>query len=281
VDAAGTALPRASISQFVLKVHSRCNLACDHCYVYEHADQSWLHQPRAMAPPTVRRTASRIAEHVVEHSLERVTVVLHGGEPLLIGPARLAAMLAELRSRLDPVTRLHLRMQSNGLLLTEDICRLLAEFEVGVGVSLDGDRADNDRHRRHADGTSSHRAVLRALELLRRPEFRPIFAGILCTVDIRNDPLAVYSALVAEQPPRIDLLLPHATWDQPPERPNGDPAAYGQWLGRIYRRWNADGRPVPIRLFDSLLSAMVGGPSGTEWIGLDPVDLAVVETDGT
>ena len=33
--------PPVSLSQFVLKVNSRCNLACDHCYVYEAADQSW------------------------------------------------------------------------------------------------------------------------------------------------------------------------------------------------------------------------------------------------
>ena len=29
------------LRQFVLKVHSRCDLACDHCYVYQSADQSW------------------------------------------------------------------------------------------------------------------------------------------------------------------------------------------------------------------------------------------------
>ena len=33
------------LSQFVLKVHSRCDLACDHCYVYEAADQSWRGRP--------------------------------------------------------------------------------------------------------------------------------------------------------------------------------------------------------------------------------------------
>ena len=26
--------------QFIIKIHSRCNLACDYCYVYEMADRS-------------------------------------------------------------------------------------------------------------------------------------------------------------------------------------------------------------------------------------------------
>src|ERR1043166_2879062 len=30
--------------EFVLKVHSRCNLTCDYCYIYEMADQSWRAQ---------------------------------------------------------------------------------------------------------------------------------------------------------------------------------------------------------------------------------------------
>lgn len=27
--------------EFVVKIHSRCNPACDYCYVYDMADQSW------------------------------------------------------------------------------------------------------------------------------------------------------------------------------------------------------------------------------------------------
>jgi uncharacterized protein len=70
---------------FVLKVHSRCDLACDHCYVYEAADQSWRGRPKAISDDVLRRTSGRIAEHATRHGLARVQVVLHGGEPLLAG----------------------------------------------------------------------------------------------------------------------------------------------------------------------------------------------------
>ena len=46
--------------QFILKVHSRCDLACDHCYVYEAADQGWRGQPKGMPDDVLRRTAQRI-----------------------------------------------------------------------------------------------------------------------------------------------------------------------------------------------------------------------------
>ncbi|MEV4756104.1 FxsB family cyclophane-forming radical SAM/SPASM peptide maturase [Micromonospora sp. NPDC049559] len=268
------------LTQYVLKVHSRCDLACDHCYVYRHADQSWRGRPRAIDRETVRAAAARIAEHARAHRLRRVRVVLHGGEPLLLGPVRLRALLAQLTATIAPVAELDLRMQSNGVLLTPALCELLAEYGVRVGISLDGDAEANDRHRRFADGTGSHAQVRRALALLRRPEYRRSYAGLLCTIDVRNDPIRVYEALLAEEPPRIDLLLPHATWNQPPYRPDGAATPYADWLYRIYRRWLADGRPVPIRLFDSLISTAAGGPSGTEAVGLDPADLVVIETDG-
>ena len=279
--AAEAAAASASISQYVLKVHSRCDLACDHCYVYEHADQSWRAKPPAISLPTADMVARRIAEHAAAHRLPAVRVVLHGGEPLLLGRAAMGDVLAALTRRIRSQTRLDLRIHTNAVRLDERWCELFDEYGVKVGVSLDGDQAANDRHRRFANGRGSHPQVLRALELLRRPGFSHLYAGILCTVDVANDPVAVYRALIAERPPRLDLLLPHATWDNPPPRPAGSAHAYADWLLAVYRCWVRDGRPVPIRLFDSVLSAAAGGPSWTEAIGLDPVDILVIDTDGS
>ena len=270
-----------SVSQYVLKVCGRCDLACDHCYVYEHADQSWRTKPKTIAAETVSRAARRISQHAEIHGLDQVHVVLHGGEPLLLGWDGLHEVISALRSSIDPVTRLDLRVHTNGVLLDESLCALFADYGVRVGVSLDGDQAANDRHRRFASGQSSYGHVRQALSLLRKPEYRHLYAGILCTVDVENDPIAVYEALLAEAPPRLDLLLPHATWDHPPLRPPGDVTPYATWLGRIHSRWLADGSPVPIRFFDSLLSAWQGRPSESEAVGLDPVDLLVIETDGS
>jgi uncharacterized protein len=270
----------AYVSQYVLKVCSRCDLACDHCYVFEHADQSWRHKPKVMAVETVVQAARRISEHAEQHRLAQVSVVIHGGEPLLVGPERMRGVIGALRSAIDPVTKLVLTVHTNGVLLDEELCDLFAEYGVRVGVSLDGDRAANDRHRRYADGRSSHAQALRALALLRQPEYRHLYAGILCTIDVDNDPIAVYEALLAEEPPHLDLLLPHATWESPPARAVSGRVPYADWLGRVHARWVADGCPVPIRFFDSLLRAWAGRPSGSEATGLDRVGLLTIDTDG-
>lgn len=273
--------PLVPFRQLVLKVHSRCDLACDHCYVYEHQDQSWRNRPMVMSQETVAWTAARLAEHAKTHGLDEVRVVLHGGEPLLAGPERLGQMARTLRDALSGVCELDLRIHTNGVLLSEAYCRVFADEGVLVGVSVDGYAQAHDRHRRYADGRGSYQQVVRAVGLLRTEPYRQLYAGLLCTIDLANDPVAVYEALLALEPPRIEFLLPHATWDNPPHRPPGGDAAYADWLLAIFRRWRADGRPVPVRLFDSVISTTLGGASLTEAAGLEPADLVVIETDGT
>ncbi|WP_405568277.1 FxsB family radical SAM/SPASM domain protein [Streptomyces sp. NBC_01167] len=273
--------PHSALGEFVLKVHSRCDLACDHCYVYEHADSSWRGRPKAMPEKALEKSAERIAEHALAHGLSTVHVVMHGGEPLLAGLAGLRRTAQELHRALQGVCALDLRIHTNGVLLSERFCELFLEWDIKVGISLDGDKASNDRHRRYADGRSSHPQVLRAVELLRRPRYRELFSGLLCTIDVENDPVAVYDALVALEPPRLDFLLPHATWDTPPPRPGPSPTPYADWLGVIYRRWDEAGRPVPVRMFDSVLRTLRGETSLTESLGLSAAEFVVIETDGT
>ncbi len=271
----------APLRQLVLKIHSRCDLACDHCYVYEHADRSWEARPKVMAEETAARTARRLADYARSHQLDSVSVFLHGGEPLLAGPARIRAICAELRTTVGAVTDLDLAIHTNGVQLSRRHLDVFAEFDVRVGISLDGDRVANDRHRLDRRGRSSYDRVLRAVALLRTPEYRHLFGGLLCTVDVENDPLAVHEALTALDPPRIDYLLPHSTWDTPPPRgSSGSPTPYADWLLTVFDRWLEQGQKVPVRTFDSVLSTLRGGPSLTEAMGLAPSDLAVVETDG-
>ncbi|MFJ8887286.1 radical SAM/SPASM protein FxsBH, inactivated beta-hydroxylase extension form [Streptomyces sp. NPDC102402] len=272
--------PAVPFREIILKVHSRCDLACDHCYVYEHADQSWRTRPKTVSDHVIARTAQRLAEHAKTHALPSVSVILHGGEPLLAGPARLRRVCEEFGSALSGVADLDLRIHTNGLQLSPRYLDLFDEFGVRVGISLDGDRAANDRHRRFADGRSSHPLVLKGVELLRQDRYSHLNLGLLCTVDIENDPHAVLDALIALDPPLIDFLLPHATWDEQPPRPDGSATAYAEWLLAVFDRWQEEGAPVPVRLFSSVLSTLNGGPSLTESLGLAPTDLVVVETDG-
>jgi len=254
--------------QFVVKVHSRCNLACDYCYVYEMADQRWRTRPRVMSPEVVERTAERIAEHAHAHGLAEVEVVLHGGEPLLAGPSVIEHVVTAVRSRVPAAVS----VQTNGTLLDRPFLEVLRALDVRVGVSLDGDAAATARHR-----GSSHAAVVAGLDLLREPGFRPLFAGLLSVVDPRNDPVRTYEALLAFSPPTVDFLLPHGNWSAPPPG-----SGYAAWLIAVFDRWyDAPVRETGVRLFEEVVHVLLGGRSRVEGVGLSPALQVVVETDGT
>ena len=91
--------------QFVVKVHSRCDLACDHCYMYEAADQGWRRQPMVMSLETAAAVGRRIADHAQAGGLDLVRVVLHGGEPLLAGADRLRGIIEAVREPLETIIR--------------------------------------------------------------------------------------------------------------------------------------------------------------------------------
>jgi uncharacterized protein len=276
--------PSAAFRQVVLKVHSRCNLACDYCYVYEHADQGWRDQPRSMSRRTIDLIAGRLAEHVVGHELRHLSVVLHGGEPLLAGPRFLDHAAGALRAAVAGHATLRLQVQTNGVLLDESFLEVFLRHDIRVGVSVDGDRDASDRHRLLPRGGSSHARVEAAIERLRRPPYGALYSGLLSVVDLANDPAVVYRSLLAFDPPRLDLLLPHGNWTtRPPGRPaDGAGHAYADWLISVFDLWYDDpGGRTDIRLFSSIMSLLAGGRSRSELVGLDPVDVVTVQTDGT
>jgi uncharacterized protein len=267
--------------EFVLKIHGRCDLSCDYCYLYAMADHTWQSQPRRMSPTIARQTAIRIGEHARRHHLDEITVILHGGEPLLAGPDLIMEVVAAVRAAAGPGIIVHCHVQTNAVRLDEAFLDLFARLDVKVGVSLDGGQEAHDRHRKFANGRGSHAAVSSGLALLASSRYRRLFGGVLCVVDLRNDPLTTYEALLAYSPPRIDFLLPHGTWDAPPPGRTSNPqeTPYADWLIPIFDTWYRAPR-THVRMFGEIVRSLLGGTSAAESVGLAPTAVVVIETNG-
>jgi uncharacterized protein len=216
--------------------------------------------------------------------LPAVRLILHGGEPLLAGADFIRHAVTSIRDALPDSVRADVSIQTNGVLLGAAFLKLFDELDVRVGVSLDGDADAHDRHRRRANGEGSHAAVVRGLEALTSPPFRHLFGGLLCTIDPRNPPVATYEALARFGPPVIDFLLPHGNWsDPPPGRLAGAAETpYGDWLAAVFDRWYSEPRQrTRVRMFSEIMTLLMGGSSGVETLGLSPVGVVVIETDGS
>ena len=157
-------------------------------------------------------------------------MILHGGEPLLAGTGWLTGLAGSLHAAVP--AQVNIGVQTNGTLLRPHMLQTLKELGISVGVSLDGDAEATGRHRLYPSGRSSFDDVADGLRLLGSPGFRDIYSGILCTIDVQNDPVATYEALLTFRPPAVDLLLPHANWSCPPPG-----TGYADWLIAVFERW--------------------------------------------
>lgn len=267
--------------EFIVKIHSRCDLSCDYCYMYEMTDQSWRDQPRRMSAEIAEWTARRIGEHARAHNLAKVALILHGGEPLLAGRELIARIVRDTRAAAGLGVQVDAGIQTNAVGLDDAYLKLFSELGIRVGVSLDGTAEAHDRHRRFSSGRGSYAAVSAGLHRLVQAPFRRLFTGLLCTIDLRNDPVATYEALAAFEPPGIDFLLPHGTWAAPPPGrvPGAVETPYADWLIAVFDHWY----PKPttgVRLFEDIMHLILGGESSTEAVGLAPSRMVVIETDG-
>src|SRR3984893_4649771 len=122
----------------LVKVASRCNLNCDYCYVYKHADQSWRDQPHFMSTATLKRFAERLNEYVRSHSIKEFSVTFHGGEPLLYGARRLTDATELIRSIVASDCKLEFSLQTNGTLLSDEAIEQLDVARILISLSLDG-----------------------------------------------------------------------------------------------------------------------------------------------
>ncbi|MBU1756320.1 MAG: FxsB family radical SAM/SPASM domain protein [Alphaproteobacteria bacterium] len=268
-------------STFVVKVASRCNLNCDYCYMYNLEDRTYRNQPAVLTDEVARNAAGRIAAHAVAHDLGAVHFIMHGGEPLLAGKRRIARIATIVRELLAlHHVQVRFSMQSNGMLIDDEWIELLADHAIRIGVSVDGPREVHDQHRLDHFGNGSFDRVIGAIDRLKsHPRGPEIFSNVLAVVDTDIDPETLLEFWDEIDVVGFDLSLPHANHLHPPPAPI---EAYRDWLIAFFDGWfdrNKANRHV--RYFENMMRMMFGCQISTDNIGGKPVDVLVIETDGS
>lgn len=267
-----------TIANVVTKVAARCNLNCDYCYLYNHEDRSTLGQPRWMGDQVFEALLRRMASHSDAHG-HRMTMTLHGGEPTLIGPDRLKALVMQARMRLGE--RLGgVSIQTNATLVDARMARLLKQLELSVGVSMDGPAAIHDRHRLTHAGAGSHASTVRGVRTLRDAG---VPVRILCVVDPGGDGRAAYRYFRELGADWIDFLLPDVSHDNR-QRMYGDaPHPVADFLIPALEEWLREGDPsVFVPIFWDLFARLMGSRRlHSDYFGNPPMTYVIVNTDGS
>ncbi|WP_372786006.1 cyclophane-forming radical SAM/SPASM peptide maturase YhhB [Phenylobacterium sp.] len=267
------------IDTVLLKVASRCNLDCSYCYVYHMGDESWRTLPKRMAADTQALVAAELGA-LMRAQGRPFSIVLHGGEPLLLGLPRLEGLFAELRAQLGAACGISI--QTNGVLISDAVLDLCLRFDVTLSVSLDGPPAVHDRFRVDLRQRATHGKVVAGLERLKaHTAAGRLFSGVLCVVDPTSDPEAVYDYFKALDVPSVDFLYRDGNHTTLPfGKASASSAEYGAWMCRILDRYVADPAPFRSRLLDDMMRLLLGGAGVKEGVGLTDYGILVIDTDG-
>lgn len=268
------------IDTVLIKVASRCNLDCSYCYVYHMGDEGWRTQPKRLSSDIRDRIAQELGSLMREQD-RPFSVVLHGGEPLLLGASRLGELLASLRAELGLAC--NVSIQTNGLLLSREILDVCSLFNVTLSISLDGPVHVHDRFRLDLRQRPSHAKVIAGVQTLKaHPDADRLFSGVLAVVDPTSNPSEVYSFFKALGVPSVDFLYRDGNHSSLPfGKASPSSTEYGRWMSEILDCYVSDPAPFRIRMLDDMMKLLLGGSGVKEGVGLTDYGILVIDTDGS
>ena len=188
---------RVPLTTLVLNVTSKCNLSCGYCYEYgEDKLSEASKKPRFMNEETARQSVDFMFAESGDSKVVHLT--FFGGETLLnFRMLRTALAYAQERGKVLG-KEVDVSLTTNATLLREEIVDWIVANDVGVTVSIDGAREQQDKHRVFANGMGSYDIIRPNIEnLLARHRRRPVGARVTLTGQ-NLDVAGIYQHLAGE-----------------------------------------------------------------------------------
>jgi uncharacterized protein len=266
----------------VKPVGSRCNLDCSYCY-YQDKDRLLSDTAGSMSDETLEQV---IRQGIAGQDADTALFTWHGGEPTLLG-LDFFRRVAELQQKYADGKQIENDLQTNGLLLDDDWCRLLKEHQFLVGLSIDGPKRLHNPFRTTKRGGPSFDQVFRAAKLLQQHDVTFNTLTVVNSLNARH-PAEVYQFLTEElgvsrlqwlpcvEPKDFRTAAP-GRWDTMPvmgtaaAKPGTadsvvtdwsvDPDDWGEFLCQTFDLWFRGGLGrVLVNWFESLVGQWIGQP---------------------
>jgi uncharacterized protein len=267
------------INLVVLKVASACNLNCTYCYVYNAHDQTFRNRPGVLTDDMARAVLRCLKQYCDLRPGHRMSICLHGGEPLLLGKDRLQRLVALIREEMGE--RLgSLALQSNAVLIDRGWAALLRKLRLSISVSLDGTAAMNDSERVDHLGRGTH---ARTVAGIRNLLAAGVHVSALCVVHPGESGASAYEYMRSIGLSDFDFLLPDISHDDLQGRfGHLSPTPVADYLIPAAEAWLAEDNPqVGIRFFADVFGRTLGDDGQTDAFGGGPASYVVIETDGS
>ncbi len=172
----------------VIQPTSFCNLDCDYCYLPDR------HLKNQLSLDLIDPICQAIFDS--PFTTQNFTICWHAGEPLAAPISfyqEAFKLIAECSAKYNH-KQLYFNhsFQTNAILINQDWCDLFKEFNVDIGVSIDGPDYIHDVHRKTRTGLGSHAAAMRGVGYLQKNEIAHNVIAVL-TEDSVNYPDEIFN----------------------------------------------------------------------------------------
>lgn len=233
-----------------------CNINCEYCFYKCKADRFGKSAHRM-----TDETLEKIIEEYMSVDIPVHGLTFQGGEPTLTGLDFYKRVVELEKKYARPHTQVANCLQTNALLMDDEWCRFLSEYNFLVGISLDGPKIYHDRFRRDSALNGTFDKVMKAIECCKKHNVEFNILTLINSQNVRavdelfdffagNDFKFLQFIPCAEHNPDTGKMADYSI----------TPKQYGDFLCRLFDKWYEYGPDkISIRLFDSILSQCVTG----------------------
>lgn len=217
---------------------------------------------------------------------EALTVLWHIGEPLAVPVAfyEEAFAIASLinQGREDAAVHVTHSVQTNGTLIHQTWCDLFRNWDVAVGLSIDGPEWMHDAHRKRRNGNGTHTEVMRGIRLLLRNSI-PFSVVTVLTADSLDHADEMFDFFVENGVTNVGFNVEEITGvnvsSSVMRRDMED--RYRAFMGRFLERTSQQpAGQLRVREFDLLGRRLIGRPNYRQNQLCTPLAIVSVDVNG-
>ncbi len=259
---------------------NKCNLNCKYCFYYDISENRETYDYDFMSLDT----AYKIIENIFSNNeLQNVNIGFQGGEPTLSGIEFYKKFFEYVTKNNKNNVKTTFSFQTNGILIDDDWIKLFLDYNVLVGISLDGPSKIHDSNRITNNNKNSHAKVLNSIKLMQKNN---VTFNILSVVTSKNAKSIdkIYEYFTKNNLNYLQFIPSLNPINYKTNNLKKANQEYYDYLNNLFKCWFTDyknGKYVSVRYIDNLINIIAGNqPEACDMRGACSIQ-NVIEADGT
>lgn len=155
-----------------MAVFHGCNLNCKYCFA--DAGLNYKGTQKGFTNDSINAAVDFLLKDSYFSKAESIRINLVGGGEPLLNKQLFRCFIETVFSRFEKAGKhLYVWFSTNGTLLSVEDLVFISKYNIGYGISIDGDKLDNDKTRIYADGAGTYDDIISTIKKIQQSSMVP------------------------------------------------------------------------------------------------------------